>query len=95
MIDYETFLKIKRYKEQHGLKCSQIANELNLDYRTVDKWIDQKHYQPRKSPQRESKLDPFKNDIVRMLQTHPYSAAQIFQQLVENALVFGGLTFRT
>ena len=60
MIDYETFVKIKVYKDQHGLKCSQIAKELNLDYRTVEKWIDEKQYQPRKSPRRTSKLDPFK-----------------------------------
>jgi len=84
MIDYETFAKMKFYKEQDGLKCSQIASELNLDERTVAKWIAQKQYQPRKSPQRASKLDPFKDDIVRMLETHPYSAAQIFQRLVEN-----------
>ncbi len=84
MIDYETFAKIKLYKEQHGLKCSQISNELNLDYRTVAKWIDQKQYLPRNSPQRTSKLDPFKNEIVRMLETHPYTAAQIFQRLREN-----------
>ena len=84
MIDYETFVKIKFYKEQHGLKCSQIATELNLENRTVAKWIAQKQYQPRKSPQRASKLDPFKDDIVRMLESYPYSAAQIFQRLVEN-----------
>ena len=83
MIDYETFAKIKLYKEQHGLKCSQISNELNLDYRTVAKWIDQKQYLPRNSPQRTSKLDPFKNEIVHMLETHPYTAAQIFQRLRE------------
>ena len=41
MINYETFVKIKVYKDQHGLKCSQIARELNLDYRTVEKWLDQ------------------------------------------------------
>ena len=32
---------------------------------------------------RQSKLDPFKNDIVRMLETHPYTAAQIFQRIRE------------
>ena len=37
MIDYETFVKIKVFKDQHGLNCSQIARELNLDYRTVEK----------------------------------------------------------
>jgi len=84
MIDYETFVKIKVYKDQHGLKCSQIARELNLDYRTVEKWFGQKHYQPRKSPRRASKLDPFKVQIVRMLEAHPYTAAQIFQRLRED-----------
>jgi transposase len=84
MIDYETFVKMKIYKEQHGLKCSQIAKELNLDSRTVDKWIDEKQYQPRKSSQCASKLDPFKDDVVRMLETHPYTAVQIFQRLKEN-----------
>ena len=65
MINYETFVKIKVYKDQHGLKCSQIARELNLDYRTVEKWIEKKQYQPRNSPRRTSKLDPFKGQIVR------------------------------
>jgi transposase len=91
MIDYETFVKIKVYKDQHGLKCSQIARELNLDYRTVEKWLDQKQYQQRKSPQRASKLDPFKGQIVRMLETHPYTATQIFQRIREEDFV-GGYT---
>ena len=91
MIDYETFAKIKVYKDQHGLKCSQISNELNLDYRTVAKWIVQKQYQPRNSPQRASKLDPFKGEIVRMLETHPYTAAQILQRLREDSFD-GGYT---
>jgi transposase len=84
MIDYETFVKIKVYKDQHGLKCSQIARELNLDYRTVERWLEEKHYQQRKSPRRASKLDPFKVQIVRMLETHPYTAAQIFQRIRED-----------
>jgi transposase len=91
MIDYETFAKIKVYKDQHDLKCSQIANELNLDYRTVAKWIVQKQYQPRNSPQRASKLDPFKGEIVRMLETHPYTATQILQRLREDTFD-GGYT---
>lgn len=84
MIDYETFVKIKTLKNQHALKCSQIARQLNLDYRTVAKWLDQNHYQQRSSPPRASKLDPFKGQIVRMLETYPYSAAQIFQRLKED-----------
>ena len=91
MIDYETFVKIKTLKDQHALKCSQIARQLNLDYRTVAKWLDQNHYQQRKSPARASKLDPFKGQIVRMLETYPYSAAQIFQRLKEDSFD-GGYT---
>ena len=84
MIDYETFVKIKVLKDQHALKCSQIARELNLDYRTVEKWLEKMRYQQRNSPPRASKLDPFKQRIVRMLETYPYSAAQIFQRLKED-----------
>ena len=69
MIDYETFVKIKVFKDRHGLKCSQIARELNLDYRTVEKWLEKKQYQQRKSTQRASKLDAFNGQIVRMLET--------------------------
>jgi len=84
MIDYETFMKIKTFKDQHGLKCSQIARELDLDYRTVEKWLFKKQYQQRNSPRRASKLDPFKGQIQRMLETHPYTAAQVFQRLQED-----------
>jgi len=84
MIDYETFVKIKVLKNQHGLKCSQIATELNLDYRTVERWLEKKHYQQRKSPRRASKLDPFKVQIMRMLESYPYTAAQIFQRIRED-----------
>jgi transposase len=77
-------VKIKVYKDQHDLKCSQIARELNLDYRTVEKWLDKKHYQQRKSARRASKLDPFKGQILRMLETHPYSAVQILQRIRED-----------
>jgi transposase len=77
MIDYETYVRIKNYYEQQGMNYSQIAQCLALDHRTVAKWANEKHYQPRKSPQRASKLDPYKNDIVRMLEKHPFSAMQI------------------
>lgn len=83
MIDYETFMKIKICHEQKGLTCPQIARELGIDTRTVDKWINQKGYCPRKLSRYSSKLDPFKDYIIRLLSTHPYSAIQIFQRLRE------------
>ena len=81
MIDYQTFLKIKYLQQQAGLKGSQIAAKLGLDDRTVAKWLGEKQYCPRQSSQRDSKLDLFKDDIVRMLETHPYSAMQILQRI--------------
>jgi transposase len=91
MIDYETFLKIKTCHEYHRLSCGQISRELNLDYRTVEKWLKEQRYQPRKQSQHTSKLDPFKKDIVRWLEMYPYTAAQIYQRLKENGFD-GGYT---
>jgi transposase len=81
MIDYESFLKIKYLHQHHGLKCSQIANHIGLDERTVEKWLHEKHYRPRKPSPKSSKLDAFKDDIVRMLQNYPYSAVQILHKI--------------
>jgi transposase len=89
MIDFELFSKIKTYHEQKGLKPAQIARELELDPRTVEKWLEEKRFRLRKSSvQQPSKLDPFKDSIVRMLEAHPYSAVQILQRIREDG--YGG-----
>ena len=89
MIDYQTFLQIRLLHDQKKLKASQIALELNLDPKTVEKWIDQPRYEPRKSSKRPSKLDPFKGQIVGMLERHPYTAQQILQRLHEQGYAGG------
>ena len=94
MIDYETYVRIRNYFTRDGLNYSQIADELNLDHRTVAKWANEKRYLPRRSAKRPSKLDPFKNDIVRMLEKHPYSARQIYQRIQQNGFD-GGITIVT
>jgi transposase len=91
MIDFELFSKMKNYHEQRGLRASQIATELGLDPRTVSKWLSEKQFRQRQSFRRSSKLDPFKASIIRMLEAHPYSAAQIFQRLREEGFE-GGYT---
>ncbi|MBC2742308.1 MAG: IS21 family transposase [Desulfosarcina sp.] len=83
MIDYELYSKIRHLNQHDGLTAQQIAQELVLDVRTVKKRIDETQFKPRKSSPRASKLDPFKNDIVRMLEAHPYTAIQIFQRIRE------------
>ncbi len=84
MIDYETYVRIRNYFENDSLKYSQIAHALDLDCRTVARWANEKRYQPRKSTPRKSKLDPFVNEIVRMIKIAPNSPAEIVhRQLVE------------
>ena len=83
MIDYETFCKIRNYQQQRGLKAQQIARELGLDGRTVARWIDEPRYHPKQSTPRTSKLDPYKARIRQWLESHDYSAQQIFQRLRE------------
>ena len=39
MIDYETFCQIRLLAQEKDLKASQIAAELGLDLKTVEKWL--------------------------------------------------------
>jgi len=94
MIDFDLFAKIKNHHERRGLNATQIARELGLDPRTVAYWLSQTKFRPRKPVQRPSKLDPFKDSIVRMLETHPYSAAQILHKISEEGFD-GGYTILT
>jgi transposase len=90
MIDYEQFCLIRQYR-QEGLKAGQIAVKLNLDARTVGKWMKTEVFQPRLPGMPISKLDPYKDDIIRMLERHPYSAQQLFQTITDQGFT-GGYT---
>ena len=83
MIDYETFCKIKDWHNRDRLKSSQIAEKIGMDSRTVQKWLDTKSFRPRVSTPGDTIITPFKQEINRMLEKHPYTARQIFQQLQE------------
>ncbi len=89
MIDYQTFHQIRQLRDEEHLSAAQIAQCLSLDERTVSKWIDVEKYQPRKTGERPSKLDPFKSTIVRLLAQHPYSAKQLLQRLKEGGYTGG------
>lgn len=91
MIDYATYCQIRLLHQQKKLNASQIAEELQLDPKTVSKWMDQSQFEPRKNSKRSSKLDPFKGQIVALLERHPYSAQQLFQQLQQQGYA-GGYT---
>ncbi len=83
MIDYELYCRIKDYHDNRQLTVVQIARELNLDERTVGRWLATEKFQLRQTPLRPGKLDPYKKQIVRWLESHPYTATQIFLRLRE------------
>ena len=83
MIDYQTYCQIRHLFTEKQLGLRQIARELKLGLNTVRKWARRESFKRAALPQRASKLDPFKGDIVRLLNQHDYSAQQLFQQLKE------------
>jgi len=84
MIDYQTYCQIRQLYTEKKLSFRQIARELKLDLKTVRKWARRQSFQKAPPPKRESKLDAFKGQIVRLLERHAYSARQIFQQIKES-----------
>jgi transposase len=84
MIDYALYSKIKHLSANDGLTAPQISRDLSMDVRTIRKWLDEAQFKPRQSAPRASKLDPFKQDIIRMLEAHPYTAVQVFQRIREH-----------
>ncbi|MDO8705920.1 MAG: IS21 family transposase [Sulfuricaulis sp.] len=91
MINYETYCKIRDYHERERLTIAQIARTLGVHAQTVAKWVKRSEFRARQPAPRTSRLDPFKAQIVRLLETHPYSAQQIFQRLREEGFE-GGFT---
>ena len=84
MIDYQTYCQIRHLYTEKKLPFRQIARELKLDLKTVRKWARRESFQKAPPPKRESKLDAYKGQIVRLLERHDYSARQIFQQIKES-----------
>lgn len=81
MIDYSNYCEIHRLRDQEHLTLRQIADQLQLTYPTVQKWAGRPKYKQADIPKRPSKLDVFKGIVVALLQRHPYTAQQVFQQL--------------
>ena len=91
MIDYETYMKIKTCHEKDGLNCNQISSITGLSFKTVSRWLTEDRYRMRAPGNKSSKLDPFKNQIMQMLDKYPYSAAQVFLR-IKDAGFDGGCT---
>ena len=91
--------QINSIKEKYamGKKVSEIARELQLDVKTVKKYLTQKDFSPRmpKKEKRGSKLDPYKEQIEQWLQNDEeawykqrHTAQRIYDRLKEQEADF-------
>jgi transposase len=92
MISYETYCRIRHFRQQHGLSFKQIGRELGIDCETAAKYAALPTFPRRHATKRPTKLDPFKPAITRWLERHPYSATQIHQRLCADEGYTGGVT---
>ena len=82
MISYPMFCQIRHLADEKKFSAAQIADELNLNAKTVEKWMARPTYQRRRAGKRSSKLDPFKRQIIGLLERYnSYSAQQILQEV--------------
>ena len=81
MIDYQTYCQIRHLFTVEQLGLWQIARALKLGVNTVRKWARRESFQRAPQPQRPSKLDPYKGEILRLLAQHDYTTQQIFQRV--------------
>lgn len=94
MIDYHTYCRIHTLAAEAALNAVQIASELDLHPQTVRRWLAAERYEPRKGTARSSILDPYKPLIGRLLERHPYTAAQILHMIREEGYSGGQTTVR-
>ena len=89
MIDYDAFCRLKQLREQ-GRTPPQIAHEMHLHIQTVRRWLAHERSQRGAAAERPrpSKLDAFKPALARWLETHPFTATQLFHKLREQG--YGG-----
>ena len=94
MISYEIWCKIRDCRDRQNMSLTQIAKALHLHHRTVATWAGLLHYEARKSVPRASVLAPFKGQVTRLLDTHPFTAQQVFQRLRESGYTGGYTTVK-
>ena len=95
MIRYEQFAQLRHLLDEEGCSAARAAEVMGLNVKTVLAWADRPTYAARPAPKRPSLLDPYKDEIVRQLHRHPYSAQQVLQQLREQGYTGGYSILKT
>jgi transposase len=90
MIDKRTIFEIHRLADQ-GLSIRKIARTLRISRKVASKYLNDPNPQ-RPSIRRASKLDPFKDQITRMLEIDPRVSAVVIHQRLMDKGFGGGIT---
>lgn len=90
MIDPRTIFEIHRLAHE-GLSKRRIAATLGIDRQSVQKYLRDPHVAPLHFS-RASKLDPFKDEIERLLEIDPKVSAVVIRQRLEPLGFDGGIT---
>lgn len=90
MIKRRTVFEIHRLAYE-GLSVRKIAATLGVDRQTVKKYLDDPTAQATR-PSRASKLDPYKDDIARLLEADPKASAAVIRQRLAERGFDGGMT---
>lgn len=78
MLDKQTIFEIHQLADQ-GLSARKITEILKRDRKTVRKYLNDPRL-TRKPVKRKSKVDPFKNEIERLLTINPEASAVVIRQ---------------
>jgi transposase len=90
MIDQRTIFEIHRLANE-GLSIRRIANKVNLNRKTVARYLRDPNPK-RPAIKRPSKLDPFKEEISKMLQIDPRASAVVICQRIASLGFDGEIT---
>jgi transposase len=90
MIDQRSIFEIHRLANE-GLSARRIATRLTLNRKTVVRYLRDPH-PTRPSMKRASKLDPFRDEIERMLQIDPKASAVVIGQRIASLGFDGEIT---
>ena len=92
MLDVRRWAEIRRMKEVEGLSIHEIARRTGHDRNTVRRALRREGPPRYQRPPRPSKLDPFKDEIYRLLQADPRIPGKRIRELIEELGFDGGKT---
>ena len=92
MLDVQRWAEIRRMKEVERLSIHEIVRRTGHDRNTVRRALRREGSPQYRRPQRPSKLDPFKDEIHRLLQDDPRIPGKRIRELIEELGFDGGKT---